>query len=511
MTTLTGSGDSVGGMKVFVTFPNGKEYPVVLDHNGCDYSRQQKVLTCQRANNVNAMVDILKNLAMVTQLPKGTLVNILLSWQYLTQNNDEVYFNGHSYVWHCGNDPKFFPEAKTYCTTQKRFGMTGYLTTITSAEEQDVVSQYVHDNSLDQWICGRKNNGDWHWECGPEDGKPFTYTHWKANNPGISTYVNMGPCKFATEDCKTREWETCPNSAQRCFHCEFSEGATSAYCGTLNLKVQVLSSTVSISTTTTETKEYSVMKSKTDEISASSTFSDSGTLTESFSLSAKTFSLNNTLTISLEKSPPTVTASVTNLQKSLTNTLSPSLSNDITGKVSVTNTHQKYSRTSSFSLTATHHFPPSSTFSRTLSHSPEHFLTRTLTPSISITKVKASMSNTRSTSFFQRTDTPSTSHTNSVSNSRTKTLSGNHTNVENPKTISSGTVEKPTVSFSSTMSHTKEKTKTVHVVTTEIELLRMVVGTTTAVSGASLSLYGKISQQGMSQVILLGLMSCGSE
>eukprot|EP00759_Apiculatamorpha_spiralis_P002104 PhF_6_TR10785/c0_g1_i1/m.17331 len=131
MTTLTGSGDSVGGMKVFVTFPNGKEYPVALDHNACEYSQQQKVLTCQRANNVNAMVDILKNLAIVTQIPKGTLANILLSWKYLTQNNDEVYFNGHSYVWHCGNDPKYFPEAKTYCTTQKRFGMTGYLTTIT--------------------------------------------------------------------------------------------------------------------------------------------------------------------------------------------------------------------------------------------------------------------------------------------------------------------------------------------------------------------------------------------
>eukprot|EP00759_Apiculatamorpha_spiralis_P010437 PhF_6_TR17115/c1_g1_i1/m.26394 len=44
------------------------------------------------------------------------------------------------------------------------------------------------------WLCGRGlGNGTWIWECGPEEGKPFTFTKWAPGEPTLldgCLYVN---------------------------------------------------------------------------------------------------------------------------------------------------------------------------------------------------------------------------------------------------------------------------------------------------------------------------------
>ena len=69
-------------------------------------------------------------------------------------------------------------------------GMSGYLATITSAEENAFVSATIA-GSIEAWLGGSDEavEGQWRWMNGPEAGDLFTYTSWytaggEPNNTG---------------------------------------------------------------------------------------------------------------------------------------------------------------------------------------------------------------------------------------------------------------------------------------------------------------------------------------
>lgn len=90
--------------------------------------------------------------------------------------------NGHYYEYFA--DAVTAEEAFTLAATHSYLGMTGYLTTITSMDE----NTFVATTALGQlaWIGGSDAGAavnDWTWRVGPEAGQAFTFTSWAPGEP----------------------------------------------------------------------------------------------------------------------------------------------------------------------------------------------------------------------------------------------------------------------------------------------------------------------------------------
>lgn len=96
--------------------------------------------------------------------------------------SERVEFNGHYYqVFDEGLD---WFAAKTRCEE-----MGGHLVTITSAEEQDFVSNLIKcGNRINYWLGGTDEDteGVWKWVS----GEPFEYDNWHTGEPSNSEYIN---------------------------------------------------------------------------------------------------------------------------------------------------------------------------------------------------------------------------------------------------------------------------------------------------------------------------------
>lgn len=98
--------------------------------------------------------------------------------------------NGHYY--------DFITESRTWSSALARAGqltfdpdgaggqpdVSGYLVTITSANEQSFLNQHF-GNSGFYWIAASDGavEGAWRWSAGPESGSLLAYTNWKSGEP----------------------------------------------------------------------------------------------------------------------------------------------------------------------------------------------------------------------------------------------------------------------------------------------------------------------------------------
>ena len=140
-------------------------------------------------------------------------------------------YNGHYYyIYH--SDEKSWPDADAFCKS-----LNGYLVTITDAEEQNFVQQYMQaiktslsseeSGSWDKelWIGANDLNfeGDWEWS----NGESFSYANWGTNEPdnvGNQDYGAM--LTFLSDGSGFRidegQWDD-TNSANLPFICEWGE------------------------------------------------------------------------------------------------------------------------------------------------------------------------------------------------------------------------------------------------------------------------------------------------
>ena len=114
------------------------------------------------------------------------------------------FSNGHYYEF--VNTSLSWTSAKTAAESRSLFGLTGYLATITSIEENDFLSSKLQ---ADGWIgCADDYNeinlatgtttyadqnaaeGNWYWVCGPEKGTLFSVGN---DNPATVTFANWNP------------------------------------------------------------------------------------------------------------------------------------------------------------------------------------------------------------------------------------------------------------------------------------------------------------------------------
>lgn len=94
--------------------------------------------------------------------------------------------NGHYYMLVC--DYTTWSDALTTAATYTHLGMTGYLATVTSAQEESFIANLVRtDNNYHYsiWLAGsdQDQEGTWKWMAGPETGQLLTYTNWAGGEP----------------------------------------------------------------------------------------------------------------------------------------------------------------------------------------------------------------------------------------------------------------------------------------------------------------------------------------
>ncbi len=72
--------------------------------------------------------------------------------------------------------------------------MTGYLATVTSAAENAFVAQLLSNTMA--WIGGQelRQDGNWTWASGPEQGQAMRYTAW---SQGVNFTNSQPECAFA--------------------------------------------------------------------------------------------------------------------------------------------------------------------------------------------------------------------------------------------------------------------------------------------------------------------------
>jgi hypothetical protein len=86
--------------------------------------------------------------------------------------------NGHYYEFVSG--PVSWADASTGASTSTRFGMAGYLATITSESENNFISSKI--SAKDIWIGAKYDGTNWVWATGPETGTAF----WNGINKGTA-------------------------------------------------------------------------------------------------------------------------------------------------------------------------------------------------------------------------------------------------------------------------------------------------------------------------------------
>ena len=91
------------------------------------------------------------------------------------------YFSGNGHYYEIVNETKTWPEAKALAEASTKYGLTGYLATITSEAENDFLENKI---GADAWIGGSDSStytsnshavteGTWEWVSGPDDGNTF--------------------------------------------------------------------------------------------------------------------------------------------------------------------------------------------------------------------------------------------------------------------------------------------------------------------------------------------------
>ena len=99
-----------------------------------------------------------------------------VQWTIASGGNDHYYdFISDAVTW---------DQALAAAQATSFLGMTGYLATVTSAEENRFASVTVA-GGLQAWLSGSDNGdeGNWTWRAGPENGQALTYTSWNPGEP----------------------------------------------------------------------------------------------------------------------------------------------------------------------------------------------------------------------------------------------------------------------------------------------------------------------------------------
>jgi Lectin C-type domain len=209
--SITGA-DNFNGARVFVdqNFTPSKDRLAIGDStansgtvNGIDWNYNSTTGVLSLNNNAapSAYQEVLRQVTYTNNNSQdpGNARTIRFSLGNLLANPE----NGHFYQFVEDNGVQW-TDAKTAAAGLNYFGLQGYLTTITSATEQQFIDARLQGNG---WIgaSDEATEGDWKWVTGPENGQSFwsgsvngsavngRYTNWndgKGGEPNNASTVN---------------------------------------------------------------------------------------------------------------------------------------------------------------------------------------------------------------------------------------------------------------------------------------------------------------------------------
>lgn len=117
-------------------------------------------------------------------------------------NKGEIFFTENNHLYKFISGSLNWSAAKTAAENQTAYGATGYLVTITSAEENDFVSDRL---TGDGWIGAQDSGteGTWKWMTGPETGQTFWIgtAGGSAQNGMYEAWAGGEPNQAGEEDC----------------------------------------------------------------------------------------------------------------------------------------------------------------------------------------------------------------------------------------------------------------------------------------------------------------------
>ena len=112
-----------------------------------------------------------------------TITGFIVEFEQIVTLDRTLYLDGHTYQFYKGK--LTWTAARDYA---EEYG--GYLMTVTSEQEQELISQYrnQNDSSAKLWLGATdvENDQDWKWIT----GEPFEYDHWAENEPNNNNGAN---------------------------------------------------------------------------------------------------------------------------------------------------------------------------------------------------------------------------------------------------------------------------------------------------------------------------------
>ncbi len=148
------------------------------------------------------------SLAMAALVSLGTIKPAQACYEWTDTNTGITHY--YEVIKSCVTWDTALSKASNY----SYLGLTGYLATVTSAEENAFIDSIIGSN--DVWLGGsdKDKEGTWKWMAGPEKGQTFSYTNWtngEPNNYNNEDYLMMYASTGKWNDEGAGDW-FCPNT-----------------------------------------------------------------------------------------------------------------------------------------------------------------------------------------------------------------------------------------------------------------------------------------------------------
>ena len=195
--TLSGF-DAATRLDVLITTPVGEGYFSVsagATSIASNYGYTDSTdVTAYAFNGTRADVTSVLANGLTWVAPMGTSGDITVSVAQSATGLSYNHSNGHYYKPVQSNNISW-SSAKNAAAATTQYGMTGYLATVTSREENNFITYNVGDDGM--WLGGSDagDSGVWRWKTGPEEGEQFwqgegnggprngLFAHWSIGEP----------------------------------------------------------------------------------------------------------------------------------------------------------------------------------------------------------------------------------------------------------------------------------------------------------------------------------------
>eukprot|EP00759_Apiculatamorpha_spiralis_P009221 PhF_6_TR15958/c0_g1_i1/m.24870 len=232
------AGDVVSGFDVEIVYGGEEGDLLQLQKRDSDlayviYSDFKLSVRGNTPRLVKNFTDLLNNVAFIAQNKPARTMPKMLRWNYVYPTSKNIVYScatGHYYEY--VDEKTTWSAARKACETRTRDGAnTGYLATVTSEAEQNVIRLLMSKAHItgDAWLGASDTavEGTWMWVTGPEglanqgNGTNATYTFWNEGEPNNYGFGEGQDCLLVYGTGRWDDGYCSGNGNVRGYVCEF--------------------------------------------------------------------------------------------------------------------------------------------------------------------------------------------------------------------------------------------------------------------------------------------------